>query len=626
MPGPQSQPYGLWNSPLSPFMLSQRLRLDDVQWDSDGKTLVWLEGRSDRGVLVSRPEGEAPRDLTDEQLVRGGIGYGGGDFTIVRGLLIFAERSGRLYARNLGYSLPRPITPAYGMLASPQLSPDGQWIAYVFSDGQTDLIGLVDARGSEWPLQLARGADFYMQPAWHPDSTHLAWIEWDHPNMPWDGTRLRIARLSGSQPRLTEVTTVAGDQDTPVAQPLFSPDGRYLAYIVSDGEWDCLELLDLQSGDKSRLVEGDHFHLALPTWAQGIRTYGWSHTSQRLYYLRNYAGLASLWSVELASGLSTQIDTAPYTWLSQLAVSPASDELAMIASAPAFPDRIVRWDGQRLHVERRSEPENLPPEFFPTPIDLTWPAPDGTLVHGLYYPPANPDYTSGGLPPAIINIHGGPTSQALVSYAAGTAYFTSRGYAWLEVNYRGSSGYGRSYQNALRLKWGLIDRQDAAGGAHALVDQGLADPARLVIKGGSAGGYTVLNSLVYSPGLFRAAIDLYGVSNLYGLAKDTHKFEQHYNDTMIGFLPEAAGRYHDWSPVFHADKIQDPIAIFQGDSDRVVPPDQSEDIVKVLRTRGVPHIFRLYQGEGHGFRKSETIADYLKESEKFLQQHVIFVL
>jgi dipeptidyl aminopeptidase/acylaminoacyl peptidase len=329
--------------------------------------------------------------------------------------------------------------------------------------------------------------------------------------------------------------------------------------------------------------------------------------------------------VDLASGRSTQIDTAPYTWLSQLAVSPAGDELAMIASAPAFPDRIVRWDGQGLHVERRSEPENLPPEFFPTPIDLTWPAPDGTIVHGLYYPPANPDYTSGGLPPAVINIHGGPTSQALVSYAPGTAYFTSRGYAWLDVNYRGSSGYGHSYQNALRLKWGLVDRQDAAGGAHALVDQGLADPARLVIKGGSAGGYTVLNSLVYSPGLFRAAIDLYGVSNLYGLAKDTHKFEQHYNDTMVGFLPEAAERYHDWSPVFHADKIQDPIAIFQGDSDRVVPPDQSEDIVKVLRQRGVPHIFRLYQGEGHGFRKSETIADYLKESEKFLQQHVIFV-
>jgi dipeptidyl aminopeptidase/acylaminoacyl peptidase len=192
------------------------------------------------------------------------------------------------------------------------------------------------------------------------------------------------------------------------------------------------------------------------------------------------------------------------------------------------------------------------------------------------------------------------------------------------VNYRGSTGYGRTYQLAQRLKWGLVDREDAAGGAHALVDKGLADPARLVIKGGSAGGYTVLNSLIYSPGLFKAGICLYGVSNLYGLAKDTHKFEQHYNDTMVGFLPEAAGRYHDWSPAFHADKIQDAIAIFQGDSDKVVPPYQSEDIVKVLRQRGIPHIFRLYQGEGHGFRKSENIADYLQQTEQFLQQHVLF--
>jgi dipeptidyl aminopeptidase/acylaminoacyl peptidase len=340
--------------------------------------------------------------------------------------------------------------------------------------------------------------------------------------------------------------------------------------------------------------------------------------------LRNYAGLASLWVADLASGQSTQIDTTPYTWLSQLSVSPADDELVMIASAPAIPDRIVRWDGQRLHVECRSEPENIPAGFFPTPADLTWAAPDGIVVHGLYYPPANPNYTSSGLPPAIINIHGGPTGATPVSYAAGAAYFTSRGYAWLEVNYRGSTGYGRSYQNALRLKWGLADREDAAGGAHALVEHGLADPARLIIKGGSAGGYTVLNSLVYSPGLFRAAICLYGVSNLYALAKDTHKFEQRYNDSMVGILPEAAGRYRDWSPVFHASKIQDPIAIFQGDSDRVVPPDQSEEIVKILRLRGVPHVFRLYPGEGHGFRKSENIADYLQQSEQFLQQHVIF--
>jgi len=278
----------------------------------------------------------------------------------------------------------------------------------------------------------------------------------------------------------------------------------------------------------------------------------------------------------------------------------------------------------RWQVEARSGSESLAPEFLPAPLPLTWKAPGGSPVYGLYTPPANPDFTGGGLPPAILHIHGGPTSQTPITYSAVASYFTSRGYAYLEVNYRGSTGYGRGYRNALRLRWGEVDVEDAVGGAQALADQGLADPGKIVIMGGSAGGYTVLNALVRYPGRFKAGVCEYGVSNLFTLAMDTHKFEQRYLDSMVGPLPEAAARYHEWSPIFHADAIRDPLAVFQGKDDKVVPPVQSEEIVAALRQGGVPHIYKLYDGEGHGFRKRETIIDFLQETERFLQQHVLF--
>ncbi|NLC29723.1 MAG: S9 family peptidase, partial [Chloroflexi bacterium] len=206
------------------------------------------------------------------------------------------------------------------------------------------------------------------------------------------------------------------------------------------------------------------------------------------------------------------------------------------------------------------------------------------------------------------------------------AYFTSRGYAYFAVNYRGSSGYGRSYREALNGNWGKIDLQDVIEGTQALVEAGLADPKKLVIKGGSAGGYTVLNALVNHPGFFKAGLCSYGVSNLFLMDMDTHKFEAHYNASLVGALPEAAEKYQAWSPVFNADKIRDAVAIFQGSEDKVVPPEQSEAIVSVLRANKVPHVYKLYEGEGHGFRKKATLIDYYETVERFLKQYVIFSL
>ncbi len=619
----QQRPYGLWSSPVSATMIGQSVRLSEAQWDSDGRTLVWLEGRSDRGVLTAQSGAEARRDLTDEQSVRGGIGYGGGEFHVRDGVVVFAERSGRLFRRSLGYGAAKPITPPFGAAAAPAISPDGRWVMYVYSDGQTDLLGLVDAEGREWPVQLARGADFYMQPTWHPDGRQIAWVEWDHPNMPWDGTRLKLGRLEGSPLRLADQRLVDGDVQAVAVQPQFSPDGRWLSYIVSNGEWEDLVLLELQTGQRVALLHGEGFHLTTPAWVQGVRSYGWSPNSRRIYSLRNMGGRAELWAVSL-DGSAERMDTGPYTWLSQLAVSPVDDTLACLASGPETPERLVVWHDGRWQVRARSTSESLSPDFMPLPTPIHWQAPDGSTVHGLYWAPRHADCEGNGVPPVMVSIHGGPTSAVNQRFSIERTYFTSRGYAWMDVNYRGSTGYGRSYQDALRGRWGEADTDDAAGAATELAAQGLGDPKKMVIIGGSAGGYTVLNALIHYPDVFKAGICNYGVTNLFDLARDTHKFELHYTDSLVGPLPEAAQRYHAWSPIFHVEGIRSALALFQGAEDKVVPPSQAEQMVAALRRRGVTVEYTLYPGEGHGFRKSETMLDYYPRVERFLQQNVLF--
>ncbi|MEN4040799.1 MAG: S9 family peptidase [Anaerolineaceae bacterium] len=616
--------YGLWPSSITVSDVSHRITLQDVQWNQDGATLVWLQNEFGAGVLYAKENQEAQQVLTRDQNVRAGVGYGGGDFCVRHDHVVFAERDGRLFQKHLKRHAVKAITPAFGHCASPAISPDGKWVVYVHSDGISDVLGIVDIDGDSWPQILAKGADFYMQPAWHPAGKQLAWIEWDHPNMPWDGTRLMLAEAAGTPPMPGERRLVAGGQDLPVSQPQFSPDGRWLSYIISDGEWEKLVVIELASGQAKTLVEGDGFTLSLPAWIQGIRNYGWCYDNRTLFYTQFAKGRSSIWSVNIADGVSQPVDTGAYTWIPQLAVSPVANQIALLASAPTIPSRVVLWDSNRLQVIARSSPENISPDYLSEPEMISWLAPDGTGVYGLYYSPKNPRYSGKGAPPAIINIHGGPTSSANIGYNAEISYFTSRGYAYVEVNHRGSSGFGRSYQLAQRHRWGLVDVEDAVGAADFLAAQGLADGKRLVISGGSAGGYTVLNALVRHPGRFKAGICRYGVSNLFTLDMDTHKFESRYNDSLIGPLPDAVEPYFELSPAFHAAKIRDPLAIFQGSEDQVVPPEQSEAIVRSLAANGIPHLYRLYQGEGHGFRKPENIADYLQQTEQFMQQHVLF--
>ena len=615
----QTLPHGLWPSPITPAMLAGSIRLNDVQWSPDGSYLVWSQSLDGKTSLFAKPARDAAFDLSGDLNPSGGVGYGGGDFFAGREGVVFAERNGRLYFKPYAEGLARPITPAFGACAAPVITPDERFVIFVHTYENKDVLAIVPLDGSEWPRILRQGADFFMQPAVSPDGKLLAWVEWDHPNMPWDGTRLYLAMLDAETGILSEVKLLDGDLNVPIFQPIFSRDGSKLAWLSNAGELDQLKLLHISSGEVETLLQ-DRV-LMPPAWVQGVHVLAWSADSQEISFLENQLGQTSLRCINLNTKQITEIDTAPYTLIEQPCVS-AKGEVALIAQSAAKPPRVLRISNDQMEVIARSQSDVLPVAFLSQPQAIAWQSSDGVTVHGLYYPPANPDYEAAGAPPVIVYIHGGPTSQVFDAFNLEADYFTSRGYGYFVVNYRGSTGYGRAYRDALRGEWGRVDLQDTIEGTQALIARGLADSARLIIKGGSAGGFTLLNALVHYPGFFKAGLCSYGVSNLFDL--DTHKFEAHYNTSLVGELPEAVKKYHAWSPVYHADKIRDAVAIFQGSADKVVPPEHSESIVRVLKANHVPHEYKLYEGEGHGFRKKVNLIDYYESVDRFLKQHVIF--
>lgn len=624
-------PFGLWPSPITPRSLAASLRLSDVQWDSNGRRLVWLEGRGAQGVLVvADADGQsAPRDLSPAELsVRAKVGYGGGDFCVARGHAYFADGgSGRLYRVALDGGPASPITPAFGYAAAPALSPDGRHLLYVHSYEDVDSLAIVDAEGRHWPQRLIDGHDFFMQPCWHPAGDRIAYVAWDHPNMPWDGTTLYLATLDAGSPlpTLRANLEVAGGPETAIFQPAFSPDGRYLAYVSDESGWGQIMLYDLADGSYRQLTEGEAEH-GQPAWVQGMRSLAWSRDSRRLYFLRNEGGVGRVLVQPIDGGAAQLLSEGEgYTWFEQPAASPGADALAGIASSSATPSRIVLADAARTRVLRRSSAEAVPPAQLAPARPVRWASAGGATAHGmLYLPQGFTPGQAGPRPPAIVRIHGGPTDQATAEYSGQVQFFTTRGYTVLDINYRGSTGYGRAYMLALRGQWGVCDVEDAASGARYLAESGAAEASQIVIMGGSAGGFTVLEALCRAPGLFRAGLCLYGVTNMFTLAADTHKFEARYLDQLLGPLPEAAAIYRERSPIFHAGLIRDPVAIFQGADDQVVPQAQAESIVAALRRSGVPHEYHLYAGEGHGWRRPETIEAFYRAVEAFLRQYVIF--
>ncbi len=623
-----SKPFGTWKSPIDGASIASGVSLRDVQWSMSGDTLVWWESRGKTGLLMAQTGAQAPRDLTDRRLnVSGRVGYGGGAFTLGAGRAFFAA-NGRLYSQPLAGGDAQPITPAFGSYASPAVSPDGNWVAFVHSYEHVDGVSLVDANGEEFPRKLAYGTDFVMQPTWHPSGEYIAYIAWNHPQMPWNGSELRLLKLKNDGSRLPyagDIVTIIGDRETAIFQPGFSPDGRYLSYVSDATGWGQLYIYDLEKSEHRQLTANDAEH-GIPAWVQGLRAYGWSGDCRSIAYLENSRGFVILKRYNLNTGENETIPgLETYTQLEQTSISSSSDAIAVIASSSLIPPRVLSLtSGGQVFIHRRRGAENLQADQLSVADAITWSCADGGIAHGLFYPPVLKDEMPAGKPPLIVNVHGGPTSQRFAGFASEVQFFTTRGYAVLQVNHRGSTGYGKAYMEMHRGNWGLYDVTDSIAGVNHLASEGLIDAGKAVIMGGSAGGFTVLQSLVDYPGFYRAGVCSYGVSNQFGLLMDTHKFEERYTFWLLGELPEAADLYRARSPLFHADKIVDPIIVFQGTDDVVVPQDQSDSIVASLKRRGIPHEYHLFEGEGHGWRNPETIETYYDKIERFLLQHVIY--
>ena len=618
--------FGTWPSQISAEMLGAGIRLNDVQWARGGDCLVWSQSFEGQTTLYAKPKNATAYPLTDENnKPSGGIAYGGGEFFAAEDGVIFTDRNGRLYRKSYQDGAPQAITPAFGSAATPVLSHNQEFVIYAHSYDGIDRLAATRADGKTWPVILEEGADFYLNPCLSPDDRHLAWIEWNHPNMPWDGTSLKIAKLDLQSLSLSEIQTLDGFGEYACYQACFSPCGNFLAWLANTGEFDDLIVYDLRTKSKHTFISQKS--LLQPAWIAGQRTLAWAPDSLAIYYIENDLGTLYLKKLDLlknhqGENAVNMIDISEFTWFDQLSVS-AKGEIAFIAQSPAEDSQIAVIHPDGIDIIFKSNSEPLPTECFATAKAFSWQSSDSVTVHGLYYLPTNPDYTAEGLPPLITIIHGGPTSANYNDFDLSTAFFTSRGYAVFKPNYRGSTGYGKSYRNALQKNWGIIDLQDAIEGTQALIDARLADPSKLVIMGGSAGGFTVLNALIHHSGFFKLGISRYGVSNLFMLEEDTHKFESHYNTSLLGALPEHHDEWQARSPVFHADKIRDALLIFQGSADPVVPQAQSDSLVEQLKANNVPYLYRVYEGEGHGFRQAENLTDYYNTIDAYLKEMVI---
>lgn len=622
--------FGMWDSPVTAAAVASGIRITDVQWSSDGRALVWREERSGRGVLVAQEGAAAPRDLTDTVGVRARVGYGGGDFAVGAECVVFADQeSGRLMRVPLTGGLPVPVTPGFGRFASPAISPDGRHVLFVNSTERKDVIGIVDVDGHHWPQIIASGHDFFMQPAWSNDGLRVAWIAWDHPNMPWDGARAWVADLQLRDGRLPELKAaprcVAGGDSIAASQPSFTHDGSSLILISDANGWGRVTTVHLDTGASSEAVAPDT-EFGTPSWLQGMRTVCSTPDPSVAFAVASHRGFHQLARVHLPSGGIDRLNVlSGATAIEQPSVNLHTSAIAVIASSPVVPSRliVVEADGTE-RVVRRSASENVPADSLAYPEPIEWHASDGSLVHGLFYEPTSEQFTSTGRPPLVVVVHGGPTTQAVAGWTPVHQFLATRGFAVLVPNYRGSTGYGRDYMLALKGNWGVTDVDDCVTGAQELAGSGRVDGARMAIMGGSAGGFTVLQTMIDRPDVFAAGVSLYGVSNQFALCADTHKFEERYTDSLIGPLPEFAPQYRERSPEFRAGEIRRPLAVFQGEDDEVVPKSQSDAIVAALRSSGTPHEYHVYAGEGHGWRKAETIDAYLRALERFLRQHLVY--
>ena len=609
---PTIAPYGSWRSPITTQMLVQgAVRFGDLSLDGD--TLYWVESRPEeqgRYVVVRRrPDGKiedvlpAPfsaRTLCNE--------YGGGALLASGGTVYFTNYADqRIWRIQPGEVAPQPLT-AEGKLRFADFvhdAPRNRLIAvcedHTTSDDEPpNRIVAVDLANGD-VTTLVEGADFYSNPRVSPDGTQLVWLAWNHPNMPWDDTELFVAPIEGDG-SLAQARIVAGDLEESIFQPAWSPDGTL--YFVSD-RTDWWNLYAERHGQIVPVV-AMQAEFGAPQWVFGITTYDFA-ADGRIVARYSQGGMWRLARIDPQSGKYGTLDL-PYSHLSGVHV--AGNRVFAVAGAPAALDALVEIDlaTGAPQVIRRSSPIEPDPDYTSPPEAIEFPADGGKTAHAFYYPPVNRDFggPAGETPPLVVMVHGGPTSATPGMFRLTTQYWTTRGFAVCDVNYGGSTGYGREYRNRLRDSWGVVDVADATNAALYLAKQGKADADKLVIRGGSAGGYTTLACLAFND-VFRCGASLFGISDLALLVRDTHKFESRYLDRLVGLYPQEEERYRERSPIFHLDGFDRPVILLQGLEDKIVPPNQAELILESLKKRGVPVAYVPFAGEQHGFRKAENI-------------------
>ncbi|HIF44512.1 MAG TPA: S9 family peptidase [Dehalococcoidia bacterium] len=624
---PTTAPYGSWKSPITTdLIVSGAIGMGQVVLDDED--IYWLEMRPSEGgrmVIVKQALESKPVDVTPEPFsVRTRVHeYGGAAYLVNDGVVFFSNFSDqRMYRQDPGEE-PKPITPETDMrYADGCFDATRNRIICVREDHASggepvNLIVSIDAAGEAEQEVLFQGSDFCSNPRISPDGRTLCWLTWDHPNMPWDGTQLYSGRFNDNG-KLGEPHLVAGSATESIFQPEWSPDN--VLHFVSDrnGWW------NLWRSEKGQLwpLTSREGEFGKPQWVFGSGTY--SFASDELIacsYTENDAWKIAM--LHIPSKMLLAIET-PYSEMGRGDLKVGDGKIVFIGGAPSLPMSVVQIDlaSSKWWELRKSNNLEIDDGYLSTAQPVEFPTENGQTAHAFYYPPKNGDFDgpAGEKPPLLVKSHGGPTGSASTALDLGIQFWTSRGIGVLDVNYGGSTGYGREYRERLNGAWGIVDVDDCCNAALHIVAQGNADPDRLAIDGGSAGGYTTLAALTFKE-VFKAGASHYGVSDLEALAKETHKFESRYLDGLVAPYPEGNELYQERSPINHTEKLSCPLILFQGLEDQIVPPNQAEMMFGAVRAKGIPTAYIPFEGEQHGFRRSENIKRAL-EAELYFYSKV----
>ena len=608
-------PYGSWKSPItSALIVSESIGIGEIALDGDDT--YWTEMRPAEGgryVIVRRaPDGQTA-DVTPQPFnARTRVHeYGGGAFAVSDGTVYFSNFDDqRLYRQHPGEQ-PQPVTPETDMRYADGVIDRRRGRMVCVREDHTspwqeavNTIASVDLTSGASRIMVS-GNNFYSSPRLSPPdlSGGLAWLAWNHPNMPWDGTELWVGELNADG-SLGSRRLVAGGVDESIFQPEWSPDS--VLHFVSDrtGWWNLYRWSD----GKVEPLQEMEAEFGGPAWAFGVRTYGFDPPN-RIVCAYNQQGTWRLASLDTGSGTLNPIET-PYSSLSRAGLEVSAGRVVLGAGSPTEPTTLAQIDTAtgKLEVLRRTEEISIDAGYLSIPQAIEFPTENGLTAHAFFYPPNNRDYAAppGEKPPLLVISHGGPTGATSTSLDLSNQFWTSRGIGVLDVNYGGSTGYGAAYRRRLNGKWGIVDVDDCVNGAKYLVERGEADGDRLIIRGGSAGGYTTLAALTFRD-VFKAGASYYGISDLEAMTRDTHKFESRYLDTLIGPHPERQDLYVERSPIHHTDGLSCPVILFQGLEDKIVPPNQAEMMLDALRNKGLPVAYVPFEGEQHGFRRAENI-------------------